>query len=52
MAFIFGQNKRCHCRNVITTDGYAVSFVFKKTVSIQDEPRREPKAPKDFADIF
>ncbi|ORE05926.1 hypothetical protein BCV72DRAFT_305950 [Rhizopus microsporus var. microsporus] len=38
--------------NVITTDGYAVSFVFKKTVSIQDEPRREPKAPKDFADIF
>ncbi|CEJ00443.1 hypothetical protein RMCBS344292_14498 [Rhizopus microsporus] len=37
--------------NVITTDGYAVSFMFKKTVSIQDEPRTEPKTPKDFADI-
>ncbi|CEG72553.1 hypothetical protein RMATCC62417_08096 [Rhizopus microsporus] len=37
--------------NVITTDSYAVSFMFKKTVSIQDEPRREPKIPKDFADI-
>ncbi|CEG83052.1 hypothetical protein RMATCC62417_17028 [Rhizopus microsporus] len=49
MSFIFGLNKYCHCRNVITTDGYAVSF--KKTVSIQDEPRREPKAPKDFANI-
>jgi hypothetical protein len=36
---------------VITTDGYAVSFMFKKTVSIQDEPRREPKTPKDFTDI-
>ncbi|KAG1175000.1 hypothetical protein G6F70_000727 [Rhizopus microsporus] len=38
--------------NVITTDGYAVSFMFKKTVSIQDEPKREPKTPKDFADII
>ncbi|CEI95043.1 hypothetical protein RMCBS344292_09244 [Rhizopus microsporus] len=37
--------------NVITTDGYAVFFMFKKTVSIQDEPRREPKTPKDFVDI-
>ncbi|CEJ02497.1 hypothetical protein RMCBS344292_16499 [Rhizopus microsporus] len=37
--------------NVITTDSYAISFMFKKTVSIQDEPRREPKIPKDFADI-
>jgi hypothetical protein len=37
---------------VITTDGYAVSFMFKKTVSIQDEPRREPKTPKGFVDIF
>jgi hypothetical protein len=36
---------------MITTDGYAVSFMFKKTVSIQDESRREPKTPKDFADI-
>ncbi|CEI97429.1 hypothetical protein RMCBS344292_11561 [Rhizopus microsporus] len=36
---------------VITTDGYAVSFMFKKTVSIQGEPRKEPKTPKDFADI-
>ncbi|CEI90906.1 hypothetical protein RMCBS344292_05215 [Rhizopus microsporus] len=25
--------------------------MFKKTVSIQDEPKREPKTPKDFADI-
>ncbi|CEG79937.1 hypothetical protein RMATCC62417_14342 [Rhizopus microsporus] len=25
--------------------------MFKKIVSIQDEPRREPKTPKDFADI-
>ncbi|PHZ11009.1 uncharacterized protein RHIMIDRAFT_244869 [Rhizopus microsporus ATCC 52813] len=37
--------------NVITTDGYAVSFMFKKTVAIQDEPRSEPKTSKDFADI-
>ncbi|CEJ00390.1 hypothetical protein RMCBS344292_14446 [Rhizopus microsporus] len=37
--------------NVITTDGYAVCFMFKKTISIQDEPRRELKTPKDFADI-
>ncbi|CEI88061.1 hypothetical protein RMCBS344292_02462 [Rhizopus microsporus] len=37
--------------NVITTDGYAVSFMFKKTVSIQDEPRKESKTPKDSADI-
>ncbi|CEG75868.1 hypothetical protein RMATCC62417_10844 [Rhizopus microsporus] len=37
--------------NVTTTDGYAVPFMFKKTVSIQDESRREPKTPKDFADI-
>ncbi|CEG76575.1 hypothetical protein RMATCC62417_11459 [Rhizopus microsporus] len=37
--------------NVIITDGYAVSFMFKKTVAIQDEPRRELKTPKDFADI-
>ena len=36
---------------MITTDGYAVSFIFKKTASIQDEPKREPKTPKDFADI-
>ncbi|ORE06953.1 hypothetical protein BCV72DRAFT_327657 [Rhizopus microsporus var. microsporus] len=35
--------------NVIITDRYAIYF--KKTVAIQDEPRREPKAPKDFADI-
>ncbi|CEG76752.1 hypothetical protein RMATCC62417_11609 [Rhizopus microsporus] len=25
--------------------------MFKKTVAIQEEPRREPKTPKDFADI-
>ncbi|ORE07552.1 hypothetical protein BCV72DRAFT_304532 [Rhizopus microsporus var. microsporus] len=25
--------------------------MFKITVSIQGEPRREPKTPKDFADI-
>ncbi|PHZ10819.1 uncharacterized protein RHIMIDRAFT_244703 [Rhizopus microsporus ATCC 52813] len=37
--------------NVITTNGYAVSFMFKKVVAIHDEPRREPKTPKDFADI-
>ncbi|CEG63410.1 hypothetical protein RMATCC62417_00555 [Rhizopus microsporus] len=37
--------------NVITTNGYAVSFMFKKIVSIQDEPRRELKTPKDFVDI-
>ncbi|KAG1177707.1 hypothetical protein G6F70_001763 [Rhizopus microsporus] len=37
--------------DVITTDGYALSFIFKKTVSIQDEPKREPKTPKDFVDI-
>ncbi|CEJ01724.1 hypothetical protein RMCBS344292_15745 [Rhizopus microsporus] len=49
--FSFSLNKCCHCRNVITTDGYAISFMFKKTPSIQDEPRREPKTPKDFADI-
>ncbi|KAG1174318.1 hypothetical protein G6F70_000895 [Rhizopus microsporus] len=37
--------------NVITTNGYALSFMFKKTVSFQDELKREPKTPKDFADI-
>ncbi|CEJ01632.1 hypothetical protein RMCBS344292_15655 [Rhizopus microsporus] len=37
--------------NVITTDGYAVSFMFKKTVSIQGEYKREPKTPKNFVDI-
>ncbi|PHZ12845.1 uncharacterized protein RHIMIDRAFT_280697 [Rhizopus microsporus ATCC 52813] len=52
MAFIFGLNKCYHCRNVIITDGYAVSFIFKKTVAIHDEPRREPETPKDFADIY
>ena len=49
--FSVGLNKCCHCRNVITTDGYAISFMFKKTVSIQDEPKRESKTPKDSADI-
>ena len=49
--FSFGLNKCCYCRDVITTDGYALSFIFKKTVSIQDEPKREPKTPKDFVDI-
>ncbi|PHZ15925.1 uncharacterized protein RHIMIDRAFT_54808 [Rhizopus microsporus ATCC 52813] len=47
----FGLNKCCYCGNVITADGHAVSFMFKKTVSIQDEPRREPKTLKVFADI-
>ncbi|CEG81449.1 hypothetical protein RMATCC62417_15653 [Rhizopus microsporus] len=51
MDFIFGLNKCCHCKNVITTDDYAVSFISKKTVAIHNEPRREPKTPKDFADI-
>ena len=49
--FSVGLNKCCHCRNVIATDGYAISFMFKKTVSIQDEPKRESKTPKDSADI-
>ncbi|PHZ16699.1 uncharacterized protein RHIMIDRAFT_247188 [Rhizopus microsporus ATCC 52813] len=31
--------------NVITTDGYAVSFMFKKAVAIQDESKREPNTP-------
>ncbi|PHZ13591.1 uncharacterized protein RHIMIDRAFT_279833, partial [Rhizopus microsporus ATCC 52813] len=30
MAFSFVLNKCCHCRNVNTADGYAVSFMFKK----------------------
>ncbi|KAL4215356.1 hypothetical protein AB4K20DRAFT_1964150 [Rhizopus microsporus] len=37
--------------NVITTDGYAVPFIFKKTVVIHDESTKAPKTPKDFADI-
>ncbi|CEI92614.1 hypothetical protein RMCBS344292_06868 [Rhizopus microsporus] len=44
--FTIGLSKCCHCRNVITTDGYAIYFMFKKTVFIQDEPRREPKTPR------
>ncbi|CEI92154.1 hypothetical protein RMCBS344292_06424 [Rhizopus microsporus] len=49
--FSIGLSKCCQCRNVITTNGYALSFMFKKTVSFQDELKREPKTPKDFADI-
>ncbi|KAG1236477.1 hypothetical protein G6F67_001961 [Rhizopus microsporus] len=37
--------------NVITTDGYAVPFIFKKTVVIHDESTKAPKTPKDFVDI-
>ncbi|KAL4211882.1 hypothetical protein AB4K20DRAFT_1958851 [Rhizopus microsporus] len=37
--------------NVITTDVYAISFMFKKTVSIQDKYKREPKTPKNSVDI-
>ena len=49
--FSFGLNKCCYCRNVITTDGYAVPFIFKKTVVIHDESTKAPKTPKDFVDI-
>ncbi|CEG82028.1 hypothetical protein RMATCC62417_16158 [Rhizopus microsporus] len=49
--FSVGLNRCCHCGNVTTTDGHAVSFMFKKTVSIQYEPRREPKTLKDSAGI-
>ena len=36
---------------MITTDVYAISFMFKKTVSIQDKYKREPKTPKNSVDI-
>ncbi|KAG1211636.1 hypothetical protein G6F69_004417 [Rhizopus microsporus] len=41
----------CLRTNVITTDGYAVPFIFKKTVVIHDESTKAPKTPKDFVDI-
>ncbi|ORE11852.1 hypothetical protein BCV72DRAFT_331870 [Rhizopus microsporus var. microsporus] len=47
----FESLSSCSKKNMIITDGYAISFMFKKSVSIQDEPRSEPKAPKEFVDI-